>query len=309
MAISLGSFRKAGELFGLDLEGLFAEDEDGTVEGFEGFSPTLKVTEQYQGRSPSTLTYKSPKTPPRTVTFELAPKLPSAVSEDTDTGATTDTSGEGVTEDTPQEEPMVEVPMVEVPMIEEKADRLLSSFIGPLGTAGSIGAMGVGRAQEYGYSPEEIKSKAQEEGLTFGEQAAKGLGINTNVQSYTGGAATPGAMGLAAVQRAQQAGLSDEAIRSLAQQQGLKFGKAAASALGAGAAQTYQASAPAQPKQSSAPRASSSIASFASAPSGGSIGLAGLQRAAAAKGITLGQAARRASNQGLTLGAAAQKYL
>lgn len=302
MAISLGSPRKAGEIFGLDLEGLFAEGEDGTVEGFEGFSPTIKVTEQYQGRSPSTLTYKNPKTPPKTVTFELAPKLPSAVSADTDTGAATGTSGGGVTggqQYTPQEEPTVE----------EKADRLLSSFIGPLGTAGSIGAMGVGRAQEYGYSPEEIKSKAQEEGLTFGEQAARGLGINTDVQSYTGGAATPGAMGLAAVQKAQQAGLSDEAIRSLAQQQGLKFGEAAASALGAGAAQTYQAPAPAQPTQSSAPTASSSIASFASAPSGGSIGLAGLQRAAEAKGITLEQAARRASKQGLTLGAAAQKYL
>lgn len=304
MAISLGSPRKAGEIFGLDLEGLFAEGEDGTVEGFEGFTPSIKVVEQYQGRSPSTLTYKNPKTPPKTVTFELAPKLPSAV--DTDAGTTADTgagAGTGVSTGGQQYVPQEE------PAVEEKADRLLSSFIGPLGTSGSIGAMGVGRAQEYGYSPEEIKSMAQEEGLTFGEQAAKGLGINTNVQSYTGPQATSGAMGLAAVEKARMAGLSDEAIRSLAQQQGLKFGEAAASSLGAGSAQTYQAPAPAPSQPAAAPTASSSIASFAASPSGGSIGVAGLQRAAEAKGITLEQAARRAAKQGLTLGAGAQKYL
>ena len=255
MAISLGPSRKAGQVFGIDLESLFTDEENKSLEGFEGFSPTVKVVEQYQGRSPSTLTYMAPKTPPKTVTFELAPKTSSAI----DTSTTTPAATTPATVSQPAALPTQTETTYEEPAVEEKAQRLLSSFIGPLGTAGSIGAEGIGRAQEYGYSPEQIKSMAQAEGLTFGDQAAQQLGVRTLAQTYA-------------------------------------------------APQTTAApSAPAATATTPKPTASSPISAFATSPSSGAIGLAGLQRAAEAKGITVQQAANRAINQGLTLGAAAAK--
>ena len=276
------TLRKAGKIFGFDLASLFEDEEGGAVEGFEGFAPTFRVESQLKGRSPSTMTYKAPKTPSRTATFELAPKLSSAI------GGETQTSTGGKEEEAP---------------VQEKADRLLSSFIGEGGTAGSIGAMGVGRAMEFGYTPEEILGKARAENLTFGEQAARGLGISTDLKGYTGEGATAGALGQASVERMRAQGLSDDAIRSLAQQQGLKFGESAARNLGVGAAQTYQPPAPAAP----------AIASYAAPPSqggtAGAIGLAGIERAAREQGISTAEAARRAVAQGTRLGAAAQKLL
>lgn len=260
MAISLGPIRKAGQVFGIDLESLFTDEENKSLEGFEGFSPTVKVVEQHQGRSPSTLTYMAPKTPPKTVTFELAPKTSSAIDTSTTTpAATTPAATTPATVSQPAALPTQTETTYEEPAVEEKAQRLLSSFIGPLGTAGSIGAEGIGRAQEYGYSPEQIKSMAQAEGLTFGDQAAQQLGVRTLAQTYA-------------------------------------------------APQTTAApSAPAATATTPKPTASSPISAFATSPSSGAIGLAGLQRAAEAKGITVQQAANRAINQGLTLGAAAAK--
>jgi len=68
------TFRKAGQLFGLDLAGLF-DDEEGEGSGIpEGFAPAFKVTSQLKGRSPGTLSYKAPTTPARTAEFSLGPK-------------------------------------------------------------------------------------------------------------------------------------------------------------------------------------------------------------------------------------------
>lgn len=283
--------RKAGGAFGLDLAGLFEDDEGNPVEGFDGFAPTFRVESQLKGRSPSTMTYKAPKTPSRTAVFELAPKPPSLVGEGS-TGGTTPTTPELEEEKKP---------------VEEKANRLLSSFIGEGGTSGAIGAMGVGRAQEYGYTNDEILSKARAENLKFGEQAARALGLNTNTSSYIGGGGTEGALGSAAVERMRSQGLADDAIRSLAQQQGLKFGENAARMLNVGATQTYQPPAPA-PAPAPAP-----IVSYASSSAQqsnpGAIGLAGIQRAAAAQGISAQEAARRAVAQGTQLGAAAAALL
>lgn len=280
--------RKAGGAFGFDLAGLFEDEEGKAVEGFEGFAPTLRIESQLKGRSPSTMTYKAPKTPSRTAVFELAPKPPSAVGEGTSASAAL-----------PQMQKETET--------KQKADRLLSSFIGEGGTGGAIGAMGVGRAQAAGLTNEEILSKARAENLKFGEQAARGLGINTGLTSYTGAGATEGALGSAAVERMRSQGLSDEAIKSLAQQQGLKFGENAARALGVGSAQTYQPPAPA-PAPAPAP-----IVSYASETARqenpGAIGLAGIQRAAAAQGISVQEAARQAVSQGTRLGGAAAALL
>ena len=72
-------FRKAGAKFGIDLAGLFDDDSEEGTSGFEGLSPSLKITSQLKGRSPSTATYKQPSAPARTAEFKLAPELTSAV--------------------------------------------------------------------------------------------------------------------------------------------------------------------------------------------------------------------------------------
>lgn len=274
--------RKAGGAFGFDLAGLFEDGEGQTTEGFEGFAPTFRMESQLKGRSPSTLTYKAPKTPSRTAVFELAPKPPALLGEGSTT--TVNVNVPGTTQE--EKEP-----------VQEKADRLLSSFIGEQGTAGTIGAMGVGRAQEYGLSNEEIMAKARAENLKFGETAARGLGIDTGTASYTGEKATEGALGMAAVERMRNQGLADEAIRSLAKQQGMTFGESAARALDVSPAQTYK------------PPIVSYASPSAQQASPGAIGLAGIQRAAAAQGITPQEAARRAVAQGTRLGEAASALL
>lgn len=71
------TFRKAGGMFGIDLAGLFQDDENGEGGFPEGFTPQLRVTSQLKGRSPSTATYKAPKTPARTAEFELLPETKS----------------------------------------------------------------------------------------------------------------------------------------------------------------------------------------------------------------------------------------
>jgi len=283
--------RKAGSKFGFDLASLFNDEED--TEGtsaFDGFAPSFRMQTMYKGRSPSTLTYKAPKTPARIAEFSLTPE---------GTGATAGS----VTATTP-----TETKEEEEPLVQEKADRLLSSFIGEGGRARAIGAMGVGRAQGYGYTNEDILAKAQAEGLKFGEQAARGLGLQTNLTSYTGlGGGTPieGAFGMSALTAARARGLSDEAIKSLAQQQGLKFGQQAASALGVGSSQTYQAPAPAP----AAPAIVSYASQTAQGQNPGAIGLAGIERAARDQNISAAEAARRAVAQGTRLGAKAQALL
>lgn len=79
MASSLPQF--AGNLFGLDLAGLFADSETSGLP--EGFMPQFNFTANVKGRSPGTLTYKTPKTPSGTVEFSLAPKLPDIVNRPT----------------------------------------------------------------------------------------------------------------------------------------------------------------------------------------------------------------------------------
>lgn len=211
------------------------------------------------------------------------PKIPSIMPEDS------------------EEEPVLQK---EIP---EK--RFLSSFIGERGTPGVVGAMAVGRAQGYGLSNEEILAQAQQEGLKFGEQAARGLGIETDLSSYTGLDATKGAVGMSAVTRAQERGLSNEAIKALAQQQGLKFGAEAAKTLGVGAAQTYKKPAPAaQPwtgRAASNYNPQGSLSSYVgSAGTAGAMGASAVGRAMAA-GMSADQIKAQAAAQGLSFGPAA----
>lgn len=283
-------------LAGLTLADFFKEDEtEGGVGTFEGFLPGYKETATIKGRG-GALSYKAPKMPTRTQEFTLTPE---------GLGSQSAVSVEINNLNQQQQE------KAEGEEVQQKADRLLSSFIGEKGVTGAIGAMGVSRAQEYGYTDEEILSKARAEGLKFGEQAARGLGIDTNLASYTGPLATEGALGAASVERMRNQGLSDESIRSLAQQQGLKFGQGAAESLGVGDAQTYKppTAVPASMPQLAGGGAGDAGSYVGLQGTSGSVGAAALKRSAAAQGISLQQAAKQAQAQGYNLGAAARAFL
>lgn len=200
---------------------------------------------------------------------------------------------------------------------QEKAQRLLSSFIGPKGEQGIIGAEAVGAAKQYGYSGDQIKSMAQAESLKFGPTAAESLDLG-NLSSYTGPDSTPGALGMTAVENARKSGLSDQAIRELAQRQGLKFGEQAANALNVSTAERFQTMAPAAPAP--APQAWSGSAASNYNPGGslnqyvGSGGTAGAMGATAVQaamnaGLSAEQIRSQAAQQGITFGPAALAML
>lgn len=299
------TMRKAGNIFGIDLAGLF-EDEGETTEGFEGFAPTFRMTSNLKGRSPNTATYKAPYQPSRTAEFTLGPRP----------------SGGGSVGDINIDiRDAIGAPAPMPPKKEEKEeeilDRTLSSFIGSGGGGGAIGAQGIGRAQQYGYSDADIRAMAKQEGLKFGENAARSLGLNTELTSAKGGEGTTGgALGASAVQRLRDRGLADEAIVSLAKQQGLKFGEAAGQQLGVGQSMLYQAP---QAAASSGGGGGANLGQAArdikqvygsSNPAysgGGGIGEKGIERMAAARGISFAQARDQARSAGLTIGAAAAR--
>ena len=252
--------RAAGGMFGIDLAGLF-KDEDDEGGGFQGFLSPEQTTTYYKGRSPSTLTYKAAKNPARTVTssiFKLAEGVPTLPAE-----------------------------------TETKANRLLSSFIGEMGdpSKGVIGATGLGRAMEYGYSQEDILAKAKEEGIGFGDQAAKTLGLSELTQ-YQGPLAEGKTIGLEALDRARTAGMSDDLIKQFAKEQGVGFGEKAASQLGV----------------SKVSDLNQYIGSAASGANPGTLGLEAVGRARQA-GLSDTQIRDLASQQNLSFGSGAASQL
>ena len=208
-------FRKAGAKFGIDLAGLFDDDSEEGTSGFEGLSPSLKITSQLKGRSPSTATYKQPPAPARTAEFKLAPELTSAVTAPSQT--------QNQTQEKPEVAP-------------EK------QFYGYVGGANisEIGNKGFGlkdltAALDAGYSMDSIKSyvEGQRDNLyNIGPGAQQALGIQGYVST------TPGVFdysqygesgfGLKDVEALRSQGVGDETLRRLA---------ANASKVGPGAAQ------------------------------------------------------------------------
>ena len=204
---------------------------------------------------------------------------------------------------------------------EQFLERTLRSFIGTNpGEGDTIGARGIGEymgyyGDKYGGSSE-ILNKAVQEGIKFGPTAAKPLGINTDTKSASGGDSTEGAIGLAAVDRLRGRGLSDTAIKQFAQEQGIKYGPEALKSLDADASFAYKAPAAAAPAPSApAPsQAAQDISAVYQAPyqapsssvGGSAIGAAGLERMAAARGISFAQARSQAQSAGMRIGAAAQ---
>jgi hypothetical protein len=296
----------AGYKFGVSPKDLakkygFEDDEEGNVIEFGGpYLPTATTT-THKGRG-NVLGYQTGGAPTVEQTvFSQAPLYYKPIEPEAP-----ETTEPEAPETTEPEEP------------EKPEDRFLRSFIGKMGDpAGkTIGAMGVGRAMEYGYTKPEILAKAQQEGITFGEQAARGLDLPyvSDLTGARGAGADPNypkGLGLEAVKRLESQGYSQQAIQGIAAQQGIKFGQAASSYLGG----APRVSTPAPPRVSTpAPAATiESIGKREAQPQyqqmTGSIGKAGLERAATELGISLQEAARRAQAQGTTLGPAAMALL
>jgi len=271
------------ERFGINLLDLFKEDEEGKsyeFNGFEGLAPQFKTSNLEKGRG-GVLGYKVlPNAPKfsRTSVFSLAPEPLGG-------------GGGAPTPVPPEEEPFEE--------------RFLTSFIDEMGdpSKGVIGAMGVGRALEHGYTKEDVIKKAALEGIGFGEQAAKSLGLS-DLSQYQGGESQSGTIGLTALSGARRAGLSDELIKDLAKQQGLNFGEGAASQLG------IQQARPAATSGGGGGSASnlSGFINFAGGGNAGTLGLEAVNRARA-QGISDAQIRQQAAAQGLGFGAAARSSL
>jgi hypothetical protein len=292
----------AGTRFGLTQKelaeryGLTDDQAEGLYTEF-GETQPMKMTETtYKGRGTGTLGYQVGGQPTRTETiFE---------------SFTPDYEPPKTTEEAPQ------APQA-LPQ-QELANRLLSSFIGEKGTEGIVGGTALGRALEYGYTPEDITSMAKQEGLTFGPNATRGLELpySSDLTKARGPQADPNypnALGLSAVKRLEDQGYSQQAILSLAGEQGIKFGEDASSYLGGAPRVSAPVPKPAQASSSAptlkpwtAPRSSSpsditSHINVGGQASAGYMGKAAVERAKAA-GLSSAEIQRQAAAKGLKFG-------
>jgi len=310
------SLRKAGTLFGIDLAGLF--DDDGEIaEGFEGFTPAFRMTSSLKGRSPSTTTYRAPKTPSRTSEFTLTP--------------TTESGGVGELTINMPAAPQPQAP--QLPQVQEEPKYNWTENL----KGGGFGTADYQAAKAKGFSDEAIREYITSNpgqfggsGLNIGEDVRQQLGLGDMYQSDLAKIASGkadqvtatgsnwreltkarGGIGAAAVQAAMSAGYSGSDIENYAKAYGLTVGEEAAKLL-PGLAQQRQAQtapkAPANYQGSIEQIGKVGAAAPYSAPSN-SIGLAGIQRAAASLGISPQEAARRAVAQGTALGAQAAALL
>tara|TARA_A100001201_G_scaffold97862_1_gene84411 strand:- start:1092 stop:2015 length:924 start_codon:yes stop_codon:yes gene_type:complete len=292
------ALRKAGMIFGLDLASLF-DKEEGDDEAYSDFAPGVEFEKTTKGKGGGLYMRPQPVTG-ETTRLKFLPREAQIMSP---SEISINLSAPPIQKPEEQEEEKKE---------EELLDRTLASFIGS-GRGDAIGAQGIGRAQQYGYSDADIRAMAQQEGLKFGENAARSLGLNTELTSAKGGqGTTEGALGASALGRLRERGLADEAIISLARQQGLKFGEAAGQQLGVGQDLMYQA-----PKPAASSDGGSGLSQTAreikqtfgsSNPQysgGGGIGEAGIERMAKERGISFAQARDQARSAGLTIGARA----
>jgi len=213
MAVTKEGLRKAGSKLGIDLAGLF-EDENGEATGFEGLFPSFKITSQLKGRSPSTATFKAAAEPARTVEFELAPEIASAVS----------------------------APPAAAPAPAPEPEQALKTYFGTVGGVGveDIGEKGFGLKDYYaaidaGYDPESIKSWVQSQRpnlYNIGPGAQEVLGIQ-GYESTTPGLFDytkygAGGFGMKDVKALRAKGVDENTIRTLAAQAPMVGPKAAA---------------------------------------------------------------------------------
>ena len=300
------ALRKAGMIFGLDLASLF-DKEDDEDEAYSDFAPGVEFEKTTKGKGGGLYMRPQPVTG-ETTRLKFLPReaqimTPGELSINLSAPSIQNLTNQMMDKEIEEEE-------------EEILDRPLASFIGSGGGGSAIGAQGIGRAQEYGYSDSDIRAMARQENLKFGENAARSLGINTELSSARGGDVDPsitGALGASALERLRNRGLADEAIVSLAKQQGLKFGEAAGQQLGVGQGMMYQAPQAAASSGGGGANLGQAARDIkqvygSSNPAysgGGGIGEKGIERMASARGITFAQARDQARSAGLTIGAKA----
>ena len=289
----------AGTRFGLTQKelaeryGLTEDQAEGIYTEFGETQPMKRTETVHKGRGIGTLGYQVGGQPTRTETiFE---------------SFTPDYEPPKTTEEAPQAPPQ-----------QELANRLLSSFIGEKGIKGIVGATALGRALEYGYTPEDITSLAKQEGLTFGPNSTRALELpySSDLTKARGAQADPNypnALGLSAVKRLEDQGYSQQAILSLAGEQGIKFGEDASIYLGGAPRVSAPAPKPARASSSAptltpwtAPRSSSpsditSHINVGGQASAGYMGKAAVERAKAA-GLSSAEIQRQAAAKGLKFG-------
>jgi len=218
----LETFRKAGSKFGINLKGLFDDDEDGSS-SFGGLVPGLKTTSNLKGRSPTTATYKAPSQPARTTEFTLS--APSSIG----------------------------LPGQQAPaqQAKEAPEKVYYGTVGGVGVE-DIGLQGFGlkdlqAARDAGYSEQSIKDYVESQRgnlYNIGEGAQKELGIqgyvNTNPGMFNYAASGGEGFGLKDLEALRARGVSDADARKLAAQAPM-IGSGAAAALNVAPSRSQQA--------------------------------------------------------------------
>lgn len=230
--------RKAGTLFGLDLSGLFEDDGEGSSTGFGGLVPSFQVTSYLKGRSPSTLTYKTPKTPARETTFSLT--APSEAVQ-TPTAPTAQ----------PAAQPAAQPP---APVVPKTYNVDISSGL----SAQKFGHEDYFKNLEAGVPTQFLQSWVQQNAGLLDPSQGPGTGglydqimsgnvkrtsgLNVSPQQqlaslgttdtskmdlgqYLGSQSTAGTFGAPALQRARAAGLSEQQIKDMVATQGYTLGE------------------------------------------------------------------------------------
>jgi hypothetical protein len=203
---SLDTIRKAGTLFGLDLSGLFDDEGEGDLGGFEGLQPSFKTTAYVKGRSPSTLTYGATNEPARTTEFSLAPKTESSFTLPALPSPLAPTETKPAETKPAETTPAAQLPSTTptsaaTPTATEtpQATKTYQGFAGgrSIFTAQpEYGGIGFGqgdleRARSEGYSDESIKTFLQNFPGMIGPTAASALGIQPKSTSSITSTAAP----------------------------------------------------------------------------------------------------------------------
>jgi hypothetical protein len=322
------NFRRAGRLLGLDLAGLFKDDDTlkNTV-----FMPNLTVSSTARGRG-APLTMMPQQRDPVTTSLTLAPPTyrgGSILNNFNPVNNNTVTVGAGTPAPSPSPAP------APAPAPASRTYNWRENLKG-----GGFGTADYQNALSQGYSNTDIKDFVTSNpgifggsGINIGQDVRAALGLDDSYQSdiakiASGKAAdvkaTPynwrelskarGGIGAAAVNAALQGGASMQDIEAYAKAYGLEVGEKAA-ALSPALAQQRKRQTGGASRGPSGGYAGSieQVGKVGAKPQfakeSGSIGAAGIQRAAAAMGVSPQEAARRAVAQGTTLGPAAQALL
>ena len=187
---SLDTIRKAGTLFGLDLSGLFDDEGEGDLGGFEGLQPSFKTTAYVKGRSPSTLTYGATSEPARTTEFSLAPRTESSFTLPALPSALAPVETKPASPTTTPTSTAIETPQATKTYQGFAGGRSVFTAQPEYGGIG-FGGMDLQRARDEGYSDESIKTFLQNFPGMIGPKAAAELDLQPKMTSSIVSTSTP----------------------------------------------------------------------------------------------------------------------